>query len=84
MQDHDLASFQNGAIVDRGATGFAHVAAYRGGAFEVLQERYAVGPGAVVGARASLLPGSRVEAGASVGALELSMKAMAGMGDGAM
>ena len=84
MQDHDLASFQSGAIVDRGTTSFAHVAVYRGGAFEVLQERYVVGPGAVVSARASLLPGSRVEAGESVGALELSMKAMAGMGDGDM
>ncbi len=39
-----------------------------------------VGPGAVVGVRAALLPGSQLEAGGSVGALELSMKAMAGMG----
>lgn len=70
--------------MDRGTTSFAHVAVYRGGAFEVLQERYVVGSGAAVGARASLLPGSRVEAGESVGALELSMKAMAGMGDGDM
>ena len=38
-----------------------------------------VGPGAAVGVRASLLPGSRVEAGGAVGALELSMKPMAGM-----
>ena len=79
-QDYDLASFQSGAIVDRGTTGFAHVAIYRNGNFEMEQERYVVGPGAVVGVRASLLPGSRVEAGGSVGALELSMKPMAGMG----
>ena len=38
-----------------------------------------VGPGAAVGVRASLLPGSRVEAGGAIGALELSMKPMAGM-----
>ena len=81
VQDYDLASFQSGAIVDRGTTGFAHVAIYRSGAFEMEQERYVVGPGAVVGVRASLLPGSRIEAGGAVGALELSMKPMAGMGD---
>ena len=44
-----------------------------------MQERYVVGPGAAVGVRASLLPGSRIEAGGAVGALELSMKPMAGM-----
>ncbi len=45
------------------------------------QERYVVGPDAVVGTRAALLPGSRVEAGGTIGALELSMKPMAGLGD---
>ena len=45
------------------------------------QERYVVGPDAVVGTRAALLPGSRVEAGGAIGALELSMKPMAGLGD---
>jgi hypothetical protein len=41
-QDYDLASFQSGAIVDRGATGFAHVAMYRAGQFEMEQARTAV------------------------------------------
>ena len=36
-QDYDLASFQSGAIVDRGTTGFAHVAIYRSGQFEMEQ-----------------------------------------------
>ena len=39
-----------------------------------------MGPGAVVGVRAALLPGSRIGAGGSLGALELSMKAVPGMG----
>jgi len=44
-QDYDLASFQSGAIVDRGATGFAHVAMYRAGHFEMEQARAAAARG---------------------------------------
>jgi len=53
--DYELVSLGDGAVVDRGATVFAHLGMYKEGELSMMQGPVAVGGS--VGARAAILPG---------------------------
>ena len=72
--DYELVSYGDGAIVDRNATMFAHLGMYKAGGLTMMQETVAVGDGAVVGARAAVLPGFELEASKLLAPGQLGMQ----------
>lgn len=75
--DYELVSYASGAVVDRGATVFAHLGMYKAGKLSIAQESVALGAGSVVGPRAAVLPGFSLEEGKELatGQLGMTMKA---------
>jgi acetyltransferase-like isoleucine patch superfamily enzyme len=70
--DYELVTLGDGAVVDRGATLFAHLGMYKEGELSMLQAPVVVG--GVVGARAAILPGYSLVAGNVLAPGALGMK----------
>ena len=71
--DYELMSYGDGAVVDHGATLFAHLGMYKHGELSMLQAAASVESGAVVGARSAVLPGFRLESGQCLAPGKLGM-----------
>lgn len=74
MQDFDLATFGNGAVVARGANIFCHVGVYRNGKFMVEQGPSDFGYDSVVGTRAVTVTNYSLAPKGQLSSLELGIK----------
>lgn len=71
--DYELVSYGEGAVVDRGASVFAHLGMYKDGVLAMVQEAAAVGANSTIGHRAVILPGFNLPAGQRLPAGQLGM-----------
>ena len=71
--DYELVSYATGAVVDRGATVFAHLGMYKAGQLSISQEPVTIGANSRVAARAAVLPGFSLNDGQELGPGKLGM-----------
>lgn len=69
-----LIEYGDNSIADRGAIVFGHLMTHNGKEFALQFNKVTVGPGAVINARAALMPGVNVQAGEQVPAGDLRIK----------
>ena len=71
--DYELVSYEDGAVVDRSATVFAHLGLYKGGEFSMSQDAVTVGEGALIAPRAAALPGYSLKSNEALGAGQVGL-----------
>jgi fatty acid synthase len=74
VQDLDLLTLEDGAIVDRNAAIFCHVGIYRNGSFTIEQAHSIFGARSVIASRAATVSSYNLPVDGQLGVLELGFK----------